>query len=135
MIHPLRHAAILAVTTTFAFTAPADAGIANPATATSAAAVVGSQAVQDCPVGFACLWTSLGWAGQRWQGNNRNNTLPAFIDNKSRSWANHDLRRVACFWTDPNGQGMVLALPPGSIIQNPGENWANSISSLTWEDC
>jgi hypothetical protein len=147
MLDVMRRVAVLAAataTTAFAFTIPAGAvtGTAAPATPTTATAAAMRLAVQDCPSQYACLWTQPGWTGERWQGKNRNKTLPDFIGNKSRSSANHGVNSVACFWTDPNGQGQVLAESLGSIREDlaldarpGGGNWANIISSLTWGNC
>jgi hypothetical protein len=114
---------------------------AEPAAAATITAVVGPQAVQDCPSEYACLWTGTGWEGQRWQGKNRNNTLPAYIDRKSLSSANHGIHSVACFWTGQNGTGQVFPEGIGSIRQDlrlntrPGGNWGLVIRSLTWGNC
>jgi hypothetical protein len=141
IIQPMLAAVIVTALFGAATQAQAESVTANGATVDTVT-VVGPQAVQDCPSKFACLWTSTGWSGSRWQGQFRNNTLPSSIDNKSLSSANHGQTSVACFWTDPSGRGQVLAEGLGSIRQNlaldprpGGGNWANIISSLTWGNC
>jgi peptidase inhibitor family I36 len=130
--------AVAIIPTLFGAVAQAQPVAVNGTNIATMAEVV-PQAVQDCPSGYACLWTSPGWSGRRWQGTNRNDTLPSFIDNNSLSSANHSTSRVACFWTDQYGRGQALREGPGSIRQNlsldpraGGGNWGRIISSLTW---
>lgn len=140
IIRSMLAATIIATLFGGATQAQAEPVTTNGAVATTTG-VVGPQAVQDCPSEYACLWTGTGWEGRRWQGKNRNNTLPDYIDHNSLSSANHGIHSVACFWTGQNGTGQHLAEGIGSIRQNlalntrPGGNWGHAIRSLTWGNC
>jgi peptidase inhibitor family I36 len=131
-------AAIIATLFGMATPVRAESVVANGTPIATMAEVV-PQAVQDCPSGYACLWTSPGWSAQRWQSTTRADTLPSFIDGKAKSAANHSASRVACFWTGQFGTGQALREGPGSIRQNlslepqpGGGNWGHGIRSLTW---
>jgi hypothetical protein len=126
------------------FACAATAGVAGPAEAADGAAVAAPKAVQDCPVGYACLWTQPGWPGApTWRGRGNNVPLPTSIKNLAQSSVNRDNSRVVCFWHDATGTGVFrMAEGPGSIRQNlnlntmvMGIKWAKNIASQTWSNC
>ncbi|MDG4856941.1 peptidase inhibitor family I36 protein [Streptomyces sp. T-3] len=122
-----------------AFSTPALAQ-ADPNAAEIAALVAGTQ---DCPREYACLWVHANWEGSRWQGKNRNDTLPEWIDNKASSTFNNGVNCTVHFATSTGGSGHVLHEGLGSYRQNlaldpiPGGNGAHDnfndrFSSMYW---
>lgn len=113
--------------------------VAFAAPAQAAPAVVTPTVLGDCPSSYACLWTLTDFQGTRWQGQNRNNTLPSSIDNNSWSSYNHGVNCTVHFWTGQNGTGVAFNEGIGSrradLRQNgrpDGGTWADVISSVTW---
>jgi len=146
-----RHGAIV-----FATLALAILGLAGPASAaagngsSSATALsstsgnVSSQtsvsptAFADCPPGYACLWNVVNAASStRWQGANRNNTLPSWIDQRSRSAYNNGQNCWAKFWTNQGAaSGDYVAIIEGVGFPDLSQiGMANRIRSLSWVNC
>jgi len=146
--HVLRRAAVVTAATVvaaLAFTAPAHAaggaalsGIAG----VTVAAAPPLRDLGDCPNDYACLWNDRNWTHRRWQGTHDNTPVASSINNASRSSANWDDSRTACFWDNDNGTGDHLSEGPHSIRadlrQDPkpgGGSWDHKISALTWNNC
>ena len=106
------------------------AGFAGTAGAASAA----PRALADCPSGYACLWVNSGYAGQRWQGQYANSTMPSYISNAGSSAYNHGVNCEVHWYDDTNYNGGQLNQARGSSISNLANlaGWNDTIESMNW---
>src|SRR5690349_5037669 len=102
------------------------------ATATTASAT--TRALADCPSSYACLWVNANYAGRRWQGQNANPTMPAYISNDASSAYNHGVNCEVHWYDDSNYNGGQLNLGRGRSISNLADlaGWNDTIESMNW---